>query len=156
MFSCGDEDTTGITMDSPALPAAPRAMPMAGRQIQTPFPKKPCLLRGEKLIAGGGEGSAGGPDEIKRRDTARARRACKSSRDPYSAGYITCTILPHNMTDQVFAPYRAASRPRKRANTINCVGAVEALIARRSELLKDLFFIAAIHLPDRWAKTGSS
>ncbi len=31
----------------------------------------------------------------------------KSSRDPYSVGYITCTILPHNMTDQVFAPYSA-------------------------------------------------
>ena len=36
---------------------------------------------------------------------ARPWRASKSSRDPYSAGYITCTILPHNMTDQVFAPY---------------------------------------------------
>ena len=23
----------------------------------------------------------------------------------YGAGYITCTILPHNMTDHVFAPY---------------------------------------------------
>ncbi len=31
----------------------------------------------------------------------------KSSRDPYSVGYITCTILPHNMTDQVFTPYSA-------------------------------------------------
>ena len=65
-------------MDSPALPAAPRAMPMAGRQIQTPFPKKPCLLRGEKLIAGGGEGSAGGPDEIKRRDNPNKLKVYKS------------------------------------------------------------------------------
>ncbi len=31
----------------------------------------------------------------------------KSSRDPYSVGYITCTILPHDMTDQVLAPYSA-------------------------------------------------
>ncbi len=42
--------------------------------------------------------------------TARPRRASKSSRDPYSAGYITCTILPHNMTDQVFAPYNGTAR----------------------------------------------
>ena len=41
------------------------------------------------------------------RCTARTRRACTSSRDPYSAGYITCTILPHNMADQGFAPYRS-------------------------------------------------
>ena len=32
-------DATGIAMDSPALPAAPRAFPMAGRQIQSPFPE---------------------------------------------------------------------------------------------------------------------
>ena len=51
---------------------------MAGRQIQTPFPKKPCLLRGEKLIAGGGEGSAGGPDEIKRRDNPNKLKVYKS------------------------------------------------------------------------------
>ncbi len=31
----------------------------------------------------------------------------KSSRDPYSVGYITCTILWHDMTDQDFAPYAA-------------------------------------------------
>jgi hypothetical protein len=37
--------------------------------------------------------------------TARTRRASKSSPDPYSAGYITCTIVPHNMTDHIFAPY---------------------------------------------------
>ncbi len=30
--------------------------------------KTPCLLRGEKRVAAGGEESAGGPDEIKRRD----------------------------------------------------------------------------------------
>lgn len=26
--------------------------------------------------------------------------------DPYSAGYIMCAIVSHNMTGQVFAPYK--------------------------------------------------
>ncbi len=34
------------------------------------FRKTPCLLRGEKRVAADGEGSVGGPDEIKRRDSA--------------------------------------------------------------------------------------
>ena len=55
-------------MDSPALPAAPRALPMAGGQIQTPFPENTLPLRGEKRVAAGGEEPVGGPDEIKRRD----------------------------------------------------------------------------------------
>ncbi len=33
--------------------------------------------------------------------------ASKSSPDPYSGGYITRTILPHNMTDRDFATYRS-------------------------------------------------
>jgi hypothetical protein len=32
------------------------------------FRKTPCLLGGEKRVAADGEGSVGGPDEIKRRD----------------------------------------------------------------------------------------
>ena len=64
---CGDEDATEIAMDSPALPAAPRALPMAGGQIQTPFPENTLPLRGEKRVAAGGEEPVGGPDEIKRR-----------------------------------------------------------------------------------------
>ena len=39
-------------------------------------------------------------------------------------GYITCTILPHNMTDQVFAPYSRA-KPGTRP------GWTDQLLARR-------------------------
>ena len=41
------------------------------------YRKTPCLLRVEKRVAGGAEGSVGGPDEIKRRD--RGQTATKHS-----------------------------------------------------------------------------
>ena len=58
-------------MGSPALPAAPRALPMPTDKTKRCFLKTLRLRRGEKRIAGSGEGSVGGPDEIKRSDRRR-------------------------------------------------------------------------------------
>ncbi len=53
--------------------------------------KTTCLLRGEKRIAAGGEGSVGSPDEIKRRDRQGAETAERRTPDQ-----ATDSKLVHN------------------------------------------------------------
>ena len=60
-------------MDSPHfLPRRKRCRRQADKS-KCRFRKTPCLLCGEKRIAGDGEGSIGGMDEIKRRDNQHLR-----------------------------------------------------------------------------------
>ncbi len=66
-------------MDSPHF--LPRREPCRWQADKSKrrFQKTPCLLRGEKRAATGGERSVDGPDEIKRRDRASGSRNMASA-----------------------------------------------------------------------------
>ncbi len=67
-------------MDSPALPPRGERCQRQADKPKRRFRKTPCLLRGEKRVAGGGVGSVGGPDEIKRRDSSGVDSSDRSGR----------------------------------------------------------------------------
>jgi hypothetical protein len=71
-LSGGDENPTGIVMDPPHFLPRRKSCRWQADKSKRRFQKTPCLPRGEKRIAAGGERSVDGPDEIKRRDSRRA------------------------------------------------------------------------------------